>query len=169
MTPEQWPAVQHAAGTERGRWYPDMPPPLPGEPDGEFTNRLLGYGGRQSPYDHRRNRQCALGWHQACSDPAGEMCECPCHHGDDTVATEATGPADRWCSLAWHCACDGPDSKTCECPCHRARNARNLAPSEAPPPATGDASPVGADRGPGNARRIAANMFGVAAASAAHR
>ena len=29
--------------------------------------------------DHARNRQCSIGWHGECSDPAGVSCECPCH------------------------------------------------------------------------------------------
>ena len=29
--------------------------------------------------DPTRNRQCGLGWHDECSDPLGEVCECECH------------------------------------------------------------------------------------------
>lgn len=29
------------------------------------------------------NRQCSIGWHQECSDPAGDRCRCACH-GDAT-------------------------------------------------------------------------------------
>lgn len=65
---------------ERGRWYPNMPPALPGETDDQYTNRLTGADGADRiPYDHRRNRQCSIGWHEKCSDPDGEQCQCPCH------------------------------------------------------------------------------------------
>lgn len=65
---------------ERARWFPEMPPALPGESDDAYTNRLTGADqtGRV-PYDHSRNRQCSIGWHAECSDPAGASCECPCH------------------------------------------------------------------------------------------
>jgi len=65
---------------QRGRWYPNRPPALPGESDDQYTDRLTGADGtNRSPYDHRRNRQCSIGWHAECSDPDGETCECPCH------------------------------------------------------------------------------------------
>jgi hypothetical protein len=68
---------------EKGRWYPAMPPALPGEDDGAYTDRLVGCAGEDMrPYDHRRNRQCSIGWHAECSDPAGVQCECPCHRAD---------------------------------------------------------------------------------------
>lgn len=66
---------------ERGRWYPNMPPALPGEGADAYTNRLLGADGiRRRPYDHPRHRQCSIGWHEECSDRhnAGK-CGCPCH------------------------------------------------------------------------------------------
>lgn len=63
---------------ETGRWYPLQPPAFPGETDEAYTNRLTGYTG-MAPYDHRRNRQCSIGYHEECSDPQGESCECPCH------------------------------------------------------------------------------------------
>lgn len=69
---------------ERARWYPDMPPALPGEDDDAYTDRLTGADrtGRV-PYDHRRNRQCSIGWHEECSEngvPAeSRRCQCP-HH-----------------------------------------------------------------------------------------
>lgn len=65
--------------------YPQMPTQLPNETDMDYTGRLLGVDGHESPYDHRRNRQCSIGWHSECSDPAGESCECP-HHRDQRVA-----------------------------------------------------------------------------------
>lgn len=71
---------------EKGRWYPDMPPMLDGEDSNRYTNRLLGaYGDEMRPYDHHRNRQCSTGWHEECSDPAGEQCKCPCHHDPTAI------------------------------------------------------------------------------------
>jgi hypothetical protein len=61
----------------KGRWYPQMPPGLDHEDDDAYTNRLLG---QDNPYDHYRNRQCSIGYHNECSDPVGKECECPCHH-----------------------------------------------------------------------------------------
>jgi hypothetical protein len=28
------------------------------------------------------NRQCAIGWHEECSDPEGDECKCHCHPHD---------------------------------------------------------------------------------------
>jgi len=69
-----------ATETVRARHFPGMPPRLPGETSDAYTNRLTGAdrAGR-IPYDHRRNRQCSIGWHSECSDPAGTSCDCPCH------------------------------------------------------------------------------------------
>jgi hypothetical protein len=59
-----------------GRWYPNQPPALPNETDDAYTNRLLS----GSVYDHKRNRQCSIGWHAECSDREHSgQCECP-HH-----------------------------------------------------------------------------------------
>lgn len=58
-----------------GRWYPQHPPRLPLESADDYTNRLLAGG----VYDHRRGRQCSIGWHAECSDPSGLGCQCPCH------------------------------------------------------------------------------------------
>lgn len=65
--------------TDTARHYPQMPPMLDGEGATEYTNRLLGAYGKTPPYDHERNRQCAIGRHAECSDPGGTICECPCH------------------------------------------------------------------------------------------
>lgn len=65
----------------KGRWYPMTPPTLPDETPEQWTNRMLGVeGADRRPYDHRRNRQCSINWHNECSDRehAGE-CGCPCH------------------------------------------------------------------------------------------
>ncbi len=59
--------------------YPGMPPKIGDESPTEYTNRLLGAYGKTHPYDHERNRQCSIGYHDQCSDPHGERCECPCH------------------------------------------------------------------------------------------
>lgn len=71
----------------KGRWYPNSAPTLPGETPETWTNRVLGADGPDGrPYDHGRNRQCSIGWHNECSDrqnygaidkTAG--CGCPCH------------------------------------------------------------------------------------------
>lgn len=87
------------------RWYPNQPPMLDGETPDEYTNRLLGAGGHAYPYDHRRGRQCSIGWHAECSQryglqtlarltddgirfehlTFGEGCECP-HHAETADA-----------------------------------------------------------------------------------
>lgn len=68
------------ATTEIGRWYPNLPPQLQDESIAEYTDRLTGADGTDRvPFDHPRNRQCSIGWHGECSDPAGEECKCPCH------------------------------------------------------------------------------------------
>lgn len=67
--------------TATARYYPDMPPALDGESDAEYTDRLTGADRTDRvPYDHRRNRQCSIGYHSECSDRGGSgQCECP-HH-----------------------------------------------------------------------------------------
>lgn len=68
------------ATVAKGRYYPEMPPRMRLEPLESYSDRLIGvYGDDLCPYDHHRNRQCSLGWHDECSDPYGEACECPCH------------------------------------------------------------------------------------------
>lgn len=70
-----------------GRWYPNRPPALPGEDADAYTNRLTGADGTgRRPFDHRRRRQCSIGWHDECSDrdnlgaiDKAEGCGCPCH------------------------------------------------------------------------------------------
>jgi len=58
----------------------EMPPMLPGESHGDYTDRLTGADGTDRiPYKEHRFRQCSIGWHDECSDPAGEECQCPCH------------------------------------------------------------------------------------------
>lgn len=72
------------ADVERGIHYPDVPPVLPGEDAGQYTDRLTGADGTgRRPYDHDRNRQCSIGYHNECSE-RHEMivsggCQCPCH------------------------------------------------------------------------------------------
>jgi hypothetical protein len=61
-------------------YYPEMPPKAEEETVDEYSNRLTGADGKgKSPYNHHRFRQCSLGWHEECTDPYGEECECPCH------------------------------------------------------------------------------------------
>jgi hypothetical protein len=64
--------------TELARHYPRMPPSLPGESTVEYTNRLSNP--ERAPYDHSRNRQCSIGFHEECSDQEGTHCKCPCHY-----------------------------------------------------------------------------------------
>lgn len=72
--------------TTPARWYPDMPPRQDGEDDDAYTNRLLGVGG-EYPFDHKRGRQCSIGYHNECSNRSNaphvpgvtDVCECP-HH-----------------------------------------------------------------------------------------
>ena len=65
---------------ERARYFPQMPPDLPGEDNDAYTNRLTGaLGEDRRPYDHPRNRQCSIGYHGECSNPSGRVCKCPCH------------------------------------------------------------------------------------------
>ena len=72
-------------------YYPKMPPMLPGENGDEYTDRLTGADKtRRVPYNHRRNRQCALGWHHECTDPVGIRCECPCHDHAQVVTRRRT-------------------------------------------------------------------------------
>ncbi len=71
----------------KGRWYPQAAPALEGETDEQYTNRLIGASGpERRPYDHGRNRQCSIGYHNECSDRQNygainkaEGCGCPCH------------------------------------------------------------------------------------------
>jgi hypothetical protein len=65
----------------KGRWYPRGAPALPGEIDETWTDRMLGAQGEdRRPYDHSRNRQCSIKFHDECSDrDHSGQCECPCH------------------------------------------------------------------------------------------
>lgn len=65
----------------KGRWYPMSPPALPGETDETWTDRMLGREGEdRRPYDHSRNRQCSISFHEECSDRSHSGdCGCPCH------------------------------------------------------------------------------------------
>lgn len=73
--------------TGTGRWYPDIPPPPPGESDSQYTDRLVGgdeYG--RHPYDHARGRQCSIGYHPECGR---QRCSCPCR-ADTSVPYDAS-------------------------------------------------------------------------------
>jgi len=74
---------------------PPLPPALEEETDAQYTDRLTGADGGTSPYPERRNRQCSIGFHGECSDPAGESCKCPCHKLNErfTEARTAIGAA----------------------------------------------------------------------------
>jgi hypothetical protein len=80
--------------TERARWYPEMLPALEGESADAYTDRLTGADKtNRVPYDHKRNRQCSIGYHAECSDPAGLSCMCPCHREPPPVVKRMTvGP-----------------------------------------------------------------------------
>jgi hypothetical protein len=76
----------------KGKWYPAPVPSLPGESDVDYTHRLLG---TESPYDHQRRRECALGYHRTCADrniahPTmyRGIRECPCHRDDSMILSE---------------------------------------------------------------------------------
>lgn len=87
----------------RGKWYPAPVPPLPEESDVDYTNRMLGLSGKQSPYDHLRYRECSLGYHRSCTQ-RGELgiadvftdnklgyigkCQCPCHLDSYSLVAE---------------------------------------------------------------------------------
>jgi hypothetical protein len=49
-------------------------PPAPNETGVEYTGRLL-----KLAREYGTNRQCSIGYHNECSDPAGESCMCSCH------------------------------------------------------------------------------------------
>lgn len=120
-------ATDQPETTVRARYYPGMPPLLDGETGEEYTDRLTGADRTdRRPYDHARNRQCSIGYHDQCSDPAGDTCGCPCHttppgeprHDDprvfvlardeDITGVSGTGPvaqgvefADGTCAMRW--------------------------------------------------------------------
>lgn len=77
--------------TTKAAWYPEMPPRRPDETTDQCTNRLTGADRtNRVPYDHRRGRQCSIGYHHECSDRDNTgSCECPCHdwrrHAEDIV------------------------------------------------------------------------------------
>lgn len=81
----------------KGIWYPVPPPALKGETDYHYTDRITGADGTgRVPYDHRRYRECSMGYHRTCSDPRGQGCECPCHkdsHPDWTIPGITITPA----------------------------------------------------------------------------
>jgi hypothetical protein len=68
-----------------GLWYPEMPPRLRLlngllETQEQYTDRVGNpFANPDYPYDHRRGRQCSLGWHAECSDTFHAWCQCP-HH-----------------------------------------------------------------------------------------
>jgi hypothetical protein len=89
-----------------------MPPALPGESDDAYTDRLTGADrtGRV-PYDHRRNRQCSIGYHGECSerritDPSiTRNCECPCHAEPAASVPPGTYADGARSPIAWVYLC----------------------------------------------------------------
>lgn len=53
---------------------PALYPQHPDETAMEWTTRVLTHA-----REHGTNRQCSIGWHEECSDPRGESCQCLCH------------------------------------------------------------------------------------------
>jgi hypothetical protein len=47
-----------------------------------WTDQLIRRGA-----DIGINRQCAIGYHEECSDPPGESCHCHCHPWETEEAT----------------------------------------------------------------------------------
>ena len=83
FAPSEFDPTLHA-GCPTGRWYPEMPPSFPGETPEQYTDRLTGADKTdRRPYDHPRNRQCSIGYHDECSDNGvvDGNCKCP-HHTD---------------------------------------------------------------------------------------
>lgn len=87
----------------KGKWYPAPVPSLPEESDVDYTNRMLGLAGKESPYDHIRYRECSLGYHRSCTQRAvlglrnaftdnklsyTGKCQCPCHFDDYSLVAE---------------------------------------------------------------------------------
>ena len=50
------------------------PKAQPGETIGDYTDYLVKVGRKAGKY-----RQCSIGWHEECSDPYGQDCQCHCH------------------------------------------------------------------------------------------
>jgi hypothetical protein len=71
-------APRPPAVTPAGRWYPELPPRLPGEDTATYEARLTAGGG---PFDHARSDRCATGRHGECGAAPGRECQCP-HHAD---------------------------------------------------------------------------------------
>ena len=81
-------------------FYPDMPPALKGESNDAYTDRLTGADQKKNrPYNHRRNRQCSIGYHDECTDPAGETCECPCHEPKEIARQKKEDEAELQSTL----------------------------------------------------------------------
>ncbi len=59
---------------------PSLYPPFANETDEAWTKRLLSL----SP-EYQINRQCSLNYHEECSDPQGESCQCLCHDPEVTI------------------------------------------------------------------------------------
>lgn len=72
----------------QAKWYPDPCPRFDNETDDAFTNRLSRHGST-NPYNHKRFRECSLGYHLTCSCNHGRNsgCECPHHNEKEYEST----------------------------------------------------------------------------------
>ena len=80
--------------TDRGKWYPDMPPVRVGESAIGYEDRLIADG----VFDHERSPHCLAGLHLDCDNLRGTECECPHHHEVSIPAPAIDGRIIRWFS-----------------------------------------------------------------------
>jgi len=81
MTPNELRRIaEDLRAIQERNYYPDMPPQFENETDNQYTDRLTDADKtNRVPYNHQRNRQCSIGYHDECTDPEGDKCKCPCH------------------------------------------------------------------------------------------
>jgi len=79
-----------AQADQPGRWYPELPPRLPGEDTASYEIRLTTGG----LFDHARSDRCATGRHGECGAAPGGQCQCP-HHADPAPDLSAGALAAR--------------------------------------------------------------------------
>ena len=79
-----------AQADQPGRWYPELPPRLPGEDTASYEIRLTTGG----LFDHARSDRCATGRHGECGAIPGGQCQCP-HHADPAPDLSAGALAAR--------------------------------------------------------------------------
>lgn len=68
---------------------PSLYPQRADESPEAWTNRVLSHS-----REHSVNRQCSINWHEECSDPRGESCQCLCHDDDVSAYTVEGHPED---------------------------------------------------------------------------